>query len=140
MKLINYKSKLDYGECEHFLKTIVVSNDNIGVNWIYSKNKYILLYYEDGTITRTGGFKLLKTFFYGKIKYKNNQVYLTGMIFIVSITTIGLVLSLLLSFCALINGAPTEFPVLCYLFLLVWFHIGERKNRKSIETYLHRVF
>lgn len=141
MKFINFKCKLDINECKDFLGSRILSVEELGINWISSKRNNILLYYEDGTVTTRGDFKLLKSYFWGRIRTKNNQNHLTGIILTAPFTTVLSAVILLLAFLELANNiSGAIFTIVFYIAIMLWFHLSERKNRKRIENYLHNIF
>lgn len=138
MRLIKFASKLDIDSCERILSSGMISSGDLGINWLKSDNGRMFCYYEDGKRTSRGSYQMVKSYFYGRVKSKNQGLVVSGVIFSAPLLTAVLIALMAFSFCFDFTGEII--PLLLYVTLLLWVQISERKNRNSIAEYLIRVF
>lgn len=113
----------------------ICSVGNYGINWIYNKNHKIILYYESGETDSRGLLQLLKSYFFGYYKIKNDVTTVTGIIISGPIILGFIILALIFEFVFLeINEFLYSF--IFYLPILIWIYFGEKKNRRSLLDYL----
>ncbi len=138
MRLIKFASKLDMDFCEKFLGSRMISSGDLGIKWLMSDNGRMFFYYEDGKRTSRGSHQMVKSYFYGRVKSKNQGTVVSGVVFSAPLLTAVLIALMAFSFC--IDFTGELIPLLLYIALLLWVQISERKNRNSIAEYLMRVF
>ena len=136
MRLVNFESELDMDACERFLSSRLIAAKEPGVNWLTAKDGKMFLYYEDDIRTRHGDRGLVKTYFYGRVKRKKDKTIIQGLIFSAPFLSVYLIAASVLC-CAFMMDLAS---VLISIAVVLIKHILERKNRKSINDYLMRVF
>ena len=118
------------------IKSQICSVDNFGVNWVYNKNHKIILYYESGETDSRGVLQLLKSYFLGYYKIKNDITTITGIIISGPFVLIFIVLALIFE-CVFLDVKEFLCSCIFYLPILIWIYLGEKKNRESILDYLN---
>lgn len=136
MRLVNFESELDMDACESFLSSRLIAAKEPGVNWLTAKDGKMFLYYEDDLRTRHGDRGLVKTYFYGRVKRKKDKTIIQGLIFSAPFLSVYLIAVSVLYYAFMRDFVSI---LIATSFVLIK-HIFERKNRKSINDYLMRVF
>lgn len=153
MIFINMNTHKTMDECEDIISARVlrkypfrhnVDDGFLGINWIKNTPKKIWLYYESGELNRFNERTTWKALFFGRLKRKNNDVYLQGIIMSEPIrSAIAIATLLFLCLGILFTDVFGEFDFVSFLvaFLFTYFFfISLSKEKREIKKYLTKIF
>ncbi|MGN0502719.1 MAG: hypothetical protein ACI4HN_07315 [Ruminococcus sp.] len=116
----------------------ICSSENYGINWIYNKNRKIVLYYESGETGSRGTLQLLKSYFIGYYNIKNNVTKMKGIIISGPVILACVILAFIFEI-VFLDIKEILYSCIFYMPILIWIYFGEKKNRESISDYLDKL-